>query len=67
MPRYKRFTFLLTPNERMLIYDLAIALKRSQGDAVRFVVLQELERLGLLLPPEETRQAAVKTSAEVRQ
>ena len=47
MGRHKVFTFKVNQNERQLIATLAEHLRRSQSDAVRFVVLEaarEFER-----------------------
>ncbi len=45
MARYQRFTFLLDKNERAQIVTLAERLRRSQSDAVRFVVLESARQL----------------------
>ena len=43
--RKQRFTFLCSKDERRLITVLANLLQRSQGDAVRFVVINEARKL----------------------
>lgn len=45
MARFKRFTFVVNEEERALITALAEHLRRSQSDAVRFVVIEEAKRL----------------------
>jgi hypothetical protein len=45
MARYERFTFLCDKDERRLIVTLAERLKRSQSDAVRFVVVTAVREL----------------------
>ncbi len=45
MARYERFTFLCNQNERALIAELAERLRRSQSDAVRFVVIEAAREL----------------------
>ena len=45
MARYERFTFLCDKDERRLIAALAERLKRSQSDAVRFVVITAVREL----------------------
>ena len=45
MARYKRFTFLCDKDERRLIADLAKRLQRSQGDAVRYIVINAAKEL----------------------
>lgn len=45
MARYKRFTFLCDKDERRLIADLAKRLQRSQGDAVRYIVVNAAKEL----------------------
>lgn len=45
MPRYERFTFLCTKQERRAIAELATWLQRSQSDAVRFVVVEAARQL----------------------
>lgn len=45
MARYERFTFLCDENEKKAIANLATCLKRSQSDAVRFVVIEAAKQL----------------------
>jgi hypothetical protein len=45
MARYERFTFLVDKKERELIAALAEHLRRSQSDAVRFVVIEAIKTL----------------------
>jgi hypothetical protein len=49
-PRYERFTFLCTENERRAIAELATQLQRSQSDAVRFVVVEVVKQLTAINP-----------------
>ena len=51
MARYERFSFLCDSNERRAIADLAARLKRSQSDAVRFVVMAAVRKLVSQAPP----------------
>lgn len=48
MARYSRFTFLCDLDERQAITDIAILLRRSQSDAVRFVVIEAARQLSQL-------------------
>ena len=45
MARYERFTFLCDKDERALIARLAARLRRSQSDAVRFLVVEAAREL----------------------
>jgi hypothetical protein len=45
MARYTRFTFLCDASERRAIKSLADSLRRSQSDAVRFVVVAAAREL----------------------
>lgn len=45
MARDERFTFLLDRDERQIITALAQRLKRTESDAVRFVVLEAARAL----------------------
>ena len=45
MARYERFTFLCDEIERRAIENLAAQLRRSQSDAVRFVVVEAEKQL----------------------
>ena len=45
MARFERFTFLCDRDERALIAMLAERLRRSQSDAVRFVVVEAAKEL----------------------
>jgi hypothetical protein len=45
MQRTISFSFRLTTNERHLIRHLASVLKRSQSDAVRFVIIEASRQL----------------------
>jgi hypothetical protein len=55
MARLDRFVFLVSKDERQLIKNMAKRLQRSEGDAVRVVVvqtareLQSLDKLGGLV------------------
>jgi len=53
MPRFERFTFLVNPEERQMIALLAEKLRRSQSDAVRFVVFQSVRQF---IADEQQRQ-----------
>ena len=48
MARYERFTFLCNRHERNLILDLAKRLRRSQADAVRYLIITAAEKLNTL-------------------
>jgi len=63
MQRKISFSFRLTNNERQLIRQLALALQRSQSDAVRFVVIEAAKQLAqaatvsdLSMPTQEIEQ-----------
>lgn len=45
MIKNKRFTFLCDDQERNQIYELAVILERTQGDAVRWAVRQVHKQL----------------------
>lgn len=45
MARYQRFTFLCNHDERQQIAKLASHLRRSQSDAVRFLVVTAVREL----------------------
>lgn len=45
MTRYDRFTFLCNTQERQTIANLARHLRRSQSDAVRFVLMEAARQL----------------------
>ena len=45
MQRIKQFTFRINNDERRAIASLATQLKRSQSDAVRFVVIEAARQL----------------------
>jgi hypothetical protein len=64
MARFRRFTFLVTPDERYLISVLAERLQRSQSDAVRFVVIEAVREivLGGSFEPKE----AIKEESNVQ-
>lgn len=51
MARYERFTFLCDKAERRLIATLAERLRRSQSDAVRFVVVNAARELATQATP----------------
>ena len=44
MPRFQRFTFLYDKDDRQLISLLAERLQRSQSDAIRFVIRQNIHQ-----------------------
>lgn len=45
MARDERFTFLIDHDERQMIAALAYRLRRTESDAVRFVVLEAVRAL----------------------
>ncbi len=45
MRKNKRFVFVCDKAERELIAALATHLRRSQGDAIRFVIVEEAKKL----------------------
>jgi hypothetical protein len=45
MTRYERFTFLCTAGERWAIAELALQLRCSQSDAVRFLITEATRQL----------------------
>ena len=53
MARIARFTFVVNPDERRLIVELAARLQRSQSDAVRLVVLNAARQLSGVSPTQE--------------
>jgi|GEM_PF-700579 len=63
MARYERFTFLCNQYERALIAMLAEHLRRSQSDAVRFVVLDAARELVDKNAKPTERDAAQPTGA----
>jgi len=48
--RHDRFTFLCNKDERQLIARLAQHLRRSQSDAIRFVLAEAVNSLDSMLP-----------------
>jgi hypothetical protein len=48
MPREQRFTFVVDKAERRAITELAERLKRSESDAVRWVVTEAARELALV-------------------
>ena len=58
MARYERFTFLCNQYERALIAALAERLRRSQSDAVRFVVLEAASELDAQRDADQAAQKA---------
>ena len=60
MNRVAVFAFRVSRNERQIIADLAAKLKRSQSDAVRFVVIEAARKLiqvGAMPTPDLSVQA----------
>lgn len=45
MARNERFTFLIDKDERRMITELAQRLRRTESDAVRFVVIEAAQAL----------------------
>ncbi len=54
--RTNRFTFLCDDEERRLITAIAKHLKRSQGDAIRFILRTAAQELRLNLNSQVNRQ-----------
>jgi hypothetical protein len=57
MARCERFTFLCDESERRAIADLAARLKRSQSDAVRFVVVEAAKQITQVDPAGDLRES----------
>lgn len=55
MSRIERFTFLCNDQERQAIAELANRLRRSQSDAVRFVVVEAARQLKEPSAPTDTQ------------
>ncbi len=47
MPRYERFTFLATGEERRVLAALARHLQRSQSDSIRLLIREAAHQLQL--------------------
>jgi hypothetical protein len=56
MARYERFTFLCTAGERWAIAELALRLRRSQSDAVRFLIIEATRQLSQAQPAAQATQ-----------
>jgi hypothetical protein len=64
MPRIGRFTFVVSNFERELISQVARELRRSDSDAMRFLVISKAKELNLgdKEPTDHLRQAHVRHS-----
>ncbi len=58
MARNERFTFLIDENERRMISALAQRLRRTESDAVRFVVVEAAQALESKAQPDTTTAQA---------
>src|SRR3990172_2284851 len=47
MARYKRFTFLCDSDQRRILAALALRLQQSQSDAIRWLITNVAQELGL--------------------
>jgi hypothetical protein len=68
MARYERFTFLCNPLERQKIKELAAILQRSQGDAVRFLVMNVANNPSLsrqLIQPESENRSKCHNAEKI--